>query len=704
MVNTILSNRVNTIANPFNDPGLTGRVKIYFLPEYIFLILALFFGILFVFLTPPFQVSDEVYHYYRSYETSEFHIWPIKQGDIYGDYFPDSILAFPGEVWPSENLPVFYPQEPKEPFIFYETVLSQINVPLDPDNVRFFSFGNFVTNSPVGYLPQASGMLFGRFLNLSPLLLFYCGRLANLAIWIFLIYFAIQKIPFAKWLVVGISLMPMSIYQSASLSPDALNNGLCILFIAYVIYFAVNKNSGNPLSKNEILILLLMSLAISLTKGYFFLSLLLFILPPDAFSSKKAYWLTVIGIALLSTMAFTLWQISISFSPIITPIPHQKLFQPAEQIKFIVTNPLGYGSILLTTFHSLAGYYLCGFIGAVGWPTTFLPTYLYIIYFPCLLLLAFFDNTQTISLTIKQKTICITVFIILTTMILTAEWITFTSPGSSVIDGVTGRYFIPIALLCYMIFNNTYTINPTIKKIIILSVLLYICGVLFFVLNFVCQRFYYSLIPRYPLTIILLFINAIILICCYVHINPRKQLLDFSQAKSVLPVFISLILVIGLSLIIFSIIGSNGYFGVSQNNGDTSMGPLTGGITAGQTFYSPYSDLDSIYISFATYNRTNTKDIIFHLRKSPDSSTDITTITVNAREIPDNSYYKFKIPNISDSANKSYYFFIESPNSTLGDAVAIGSSKGDIYSQGSAYINLKSLRRDLTFKIQYASN
>jgi uncharacterized membrane protein len=704
VVNTILTNRVNTTVKPFNNPGFTGIVKKYFTPECIFLILSLFFGILFVFLTPPFQVPDEVYHYYRSYEISEFHIWTPNQGGTYGDYFPGSIIAFPGEVWPSLNRPPSYKNTPQETSILYQALLSQINVPLDQDNVRFFFTGNIASYSPVGYLPQAAGMLFARWLNLSPLLLFYCGRLANLGVWIFLIYSAIRKIPFAKWLVLGISLMPMSIYQSASLSPDALNNGLCILFIAYVIYFAVNKNAGNPLSKNEILLLLIMCLAISLIKGYFFLSFLLFILPSDAFSSKKEYWFTVLGIGLLSAMAFDLWYCSTSFLSIFTSHPiltKSSYLYSYGPLTGIVTNPAGHVSLLLTTFYSMAGIYCCEFIGIFGWLTLFLPTYIYIIFFSCLVVLAFIDNAQTISLTVKQKMICITVFVILAAMIATqlSIWI----PGeASVSQGIQGRYFIPIALLCFLAFNNSFLFKPKIKKIVVISVLLCIIGILFFALYTICQIFYISQIPWYSLTIILVLINAAILVCCYVHFNPRMQLPDLSLTKSVLPVFMSLILAIGLSLIMFSIIGSLGYIGVFQTNGDTSIGPLFGGITAGQTFYSPYPNLDSIDILFATYNRTNTNSIIFHLRESPDSSTDITTITVNAREIKNNSYYVFKIPKISDSENKSYYFFIESPDSIPGDAIAIRASKDNVYSQGSAYINSNPLQRDWTFVVHYA--
>jgi hypothetical protein len=43
-------------------------------PTRIFVLFALIFGILFIVVTPPFQVPDEGAHFSRAYQISQFHI------------------------------------------------------------------------------------------------------------------------------------------------------------------------------------------------------------------------------------------------------------------------------------------------------------------------------------------------------------------------------------------------------------------------------------------------------------------------------------------------------------------------------------------------------------------------------------------------------------------------------------------------------
>jgi hypothetical protein len=141
--------------------------------------------------------------------------------------------------------------------------------------------------------------------------------------------------------------------------------------------------------------------------------------------------------------------------------------------------------------------------------------------------------------------------------------------------------------------------------------------------------------------------------------------------------------------------------GISQSVNNQPVGEITGATIIGQTFYSTLPDLNSINVLMATYMRTNSKDVIFHLRESPESSNDIVTVRVNAKKISDNSNYNFKFSPIHDSVNKSYYFFLESPDSVPGNAITIWSSKEDAYPRGSLYINKKAEPGDLTFSVDY---
>ncbi len=61
-------------------------IKLSIVPEKAYLILALVFGLLLVFITPPFQVPDEDQHIYRSYQLAEFNIFQ------YDSTVPDSLV------------------------------------------------------------------------------------------------------------------------------------------------------------------------------------------------------------------------------------------------------------------------------------------------------------------------------------------------------------------------------------------------------------------------------------------------------------------------------------------------------------------------------------------------------------------------------------------------------------------------------------
>jgi hypothetical protein len=141
---------------------------------------------------------------------------------------------------------------------------------------------------------------------------------------------------------------------------------------------------------------------------------------------------------------------------------------------------------------------------------------------------------------------------------------------------------------------------------------------------------------------------------------------------------------------------------VSQDSANQPIGEIMGNTTIGQTFFAPYANLNAIDIDFATYARVNTKDLVFHLRTSPSSPTDIFSSKINAQNIDDNKFYRFTFPKIRDSKDKSYYFFVEAPEAASGNAITIWSNYDDVYKGGSAYKDGQPIRGDLTFKTSYS--
>lgn len=133
------------------------------------------------------------------------------------------------------------------------------------------------------------------------------------------------------------------------------------------------------------------------------------------------------------------------------------------------------------------------------------------------------------------------------------------------------------------------------------------------------------------------------------------------------------------------------------------MGEINGSNVVGQSFIAEYNHLNGIDVDLATYGRVNTKDISFHLKTSPDSE-DIAKININGAEIEDNTNHRFSFPEVKDSKDRQFYFEIESPKSSSGNAITAWCNYNATYSSGSMFINRAPMKGDLAFITQYKLN
>ena len=118
-----------------------------------------------------------------------------------------------------------------------------------------------------------------------------------------------------------------------------------------------------------------------------------------------------------------------------------------------------------------------------------------------------------------------------------------------------------------------------------------------------------------------------------------------------------------------------------------NVGELVQGSIVGQNFTAPADDLSGVGVMFATYSgRKNTEPVFFHLRESIYSQQDIRTVTVHPSRLGDNQVYQFTFEPIRDSAGKQFFFFVESPTSSPGNAVTVDINTQDPYHLGTAYI------------------
>jgi uncharacterized membrane protein len=442
-------------------------VQLTFVPEKIYVVLALVFGLSLVFITPPLQIPDEHDHLNRAYQLAEFNIFQ----------FDSTVPASLIKLFDTFGRLNFNPLEKTN----INEILSQREVELNPQARSAIFARPFI----FPYFPQTLGMLIGKTFNCSPIILLYMGRIFNLLFSIVLIFFAIRSAPFFKWIFFLLGLMPMTLYLCASLSKDAMIISLSFLLIALFLQFAYDQTK--KIGTKDLVILFAASFLVATTRSIYAILIGMFLLiPVYRIGPLKKY--IIIFMSLIITV-FLATQI-VAFKPLFqpatanstkpttnlplspdahstpTPTPIEKFersdrntipegINSIEQKRFILNNPLQYlGIVFNSVFISKRTFHLDSFIGIFGWLNKPLPKWLINFYLWILIITAFLLSNNDIKIGWTNKLIIASIFIAGVVFIETGLYITWTPVGQNDILDVQGRYFIPYAALFFLLLYN----------------------------------------------------------------------------------------------------------------------------------------------------------------------------------------------------------------------------------------------------------
>jgi uncharacterized membrane protein len=431
-------------------------------PENAFIAIGIFFGILLLLITPPFQAPDEYNHFYRSFQIAEGRLIAEKKiGDCYHDpiTIPTTTCAggfLPKSIWTTaqkvSDVELRFNPEKKQKL---QTVFSLLNFPLQSNDRIFINFQNTSVSYPIAYLPQAFGIKLGNIMGFSPLILMYMGRISNLFFWVFLGYTSIKIIPIFKWLIFLLELTPMSHFQASSLSPDAFTNGISILLIAILLNNAFVQEK--PLNKVNILVILLLSFLLAFSKFAYFPIIILFLLIPiRKIRNRKKYFVILFLLILgcISSIIATSILVKELLVPYILKFDSSQLISSNDQLIYIFNHPLEFILVLGRTLYYQGPALVRQYIGVLGWLDTKLPIFLTISYLVMLMIVSLATNQKDIVISYKQKIIIFIIIIFNVTLVGTLLYLGSTPVGGSIIKGLQGRYFIPIAPLLFLLFYN----------------------------------------------------------------------------------------------------------------------------------------------------------------------------------------------------------------------------------------------------------
>ncbi len=465
----------------------SGPVKAFILrttlrADRIFVIIGLLFGSLFLYVSPPLQTPDENTHFYRAYQVSELHLFK------YDPTVPASLPRLSDRF-----SPLYFNSHAKTTRA--ETA-ERGSIPLEPDIRVEQKTADYI----IPFIPQAIGISIARMLNLSPLWFIYLGSIANLLASLFLIMLAIRIIPTGKWLLFMLALMPMAVNQFASLSYDALTISLSFLLIAIIFRYVTREDE--VLSRKQWAILILVAVLQALCKPPYMLLALLAVTIPIAKAGgikKYIFYLTLLFVLVFAASRF--WVLRNAFEPdaktsvsavvaVKDNMPDQTVkldsvnikssgstgqkepgdksksstteFDPAKpnqgvdanaQQKYVLENPWNFLSVVITSIDYFGDFYLDAFVGKLGWLVTSLPKW-FVPFYLIVLLLTVMCYPAGIAFGWKERLLFLGIFVVGFLLIELVMYIGWTPYQCRWVEGVQGRYFIPLAPVLFLMLSN----------------------------------------------------------------------------------------------------------------------------------------------------------------------------------------------------------------------------------------------------------
>lgn len=316
-------------------------------------------------------------------------------------------------------------------------------------------------HSPIMYISSGLGLKTGKLLT-SEKYAFYFGRFFNLLVWIALIFLAIKITPIFKWQFLFVALWPMSIYEGMSLSADSFNNAFAFLFFAYIFKIIFEKK--DILTNANMSIISTLTLIGAMCKGVLYPPFLLF---TSKISKNKKAFITLIVI--ISILISVLWKAN-NYTNIYPGV------NPAENKYFLLHNPIQIIKMfIITCIHYLPNW-AGQAIGKLGQQTIKLNNCIYFLTFG-LFISSFFFIPEKYKISVEQKLMSTFLFISYTFFTAVLMYINWTLPSEQYIQGIQGRYFLPVMPLTFIIIapklinlKNKYT------KTFKISLVIYIFG------------------------------------------------------------------------------------------------------------------------------------------------------------------------------------------------------------------------------------
>lgn len=421
------------------------RKAVEFRIEFVVCTAVLVIGVIYSSIFVPFAVPDEGAHFLWAYKMSNTLL-------LMGDASPMRVddMNFVETVGSNQLSGAYYGQL-REAFSL---------IAIDPtlvDSDMIGIYNPFSNRGPQVTLAPALGFAIARLIGLGTIPMIYMGRFFNLLYFVVLLFFALRIIPRGKRILAIVALLPMTLQQVSSLSYDAGILGMSFVLFALIIRAIVVE--GLLKTKELVGMVVFAGLLAPCKVVYASMVLLVFFIPGKRFKNRPRR--ITFGVLVFAIPAILV--ASIMLMSIVT-LASTQASEPGMRgysLSAIVERPGWFLDMFVNTlyqcadfnFFTMLGYSLGSFQDGLFLPIA------YFIPFLVIMLIAIVRKKNERPLRTGLRATMISLFCIVFLFITLSMFLAFTKIGATHIEGIQGRYLLPVLPLLLLGLQSGNIVN-----------------------------------------------------------------------------------------------------------------------------------------------------------------------------------------------------------------------------------------------------
>ncbi len=407
--------------------------------------------LLFAVVFPPFSAADEYHHYLSSYWLSE-----CATGEA--EWSRPETISMRADDWElysshgARDDASDYQQFTIDAAAFQQ-VFDEFSLGKKYDgevSVPSYAMYGFTLGgeNAIAKVGSVIGIIFAKLLNLGAYPLFYLGRIFSAAFFVACAVAAVRITPVGRNVFMAVSLLPMTLQLAGSYSYDGGTIGLSFVFIALALKAMLGEGR---LNRRDLIALAIFAALLSPCKAVYVLEVgLVLFIPSRRFSSKRNALIIKMGILVLAAASVAVTKLSmvasVSSGTTTFAFPGERTYSLAD----LLSNPLATLSLFFRTLDTAGDSYWMTAIGSnLGWlqQNIGMPAFLMGAYAIVMLYAAQRSEDDPAELMPWQRALFLAIAGAVWLAVMLSMAVSWTPVSAEVIQGVQGRYILPVAPL-----------------------------------------------------------------------------------------------------------------------------------------------------------------------------------------------------------------------------------------------------------------